>query len=299
MAVGAGDADPAGFERLAQRLQRGAAEFRQFVEKQHALMRQADLAGPGAQAAADQGRQRGGMVRVAERPLAQQPAAAQPAGDRLDHAEFQRLGRFERRQDAGQPRRQHRLAGAGRPDHQQVVPAGRGDFERPLGALLALYILQVEPGGARRRQLRLGRRQELGALEMVDDRQQVRRRDDLDLAGPGRLAAAFGRADDAAVARRRGERRQQHAGHRRSAIRPAPVRRARYSRRARPAAAPPSRRAAPSAIGRSKWLPSFSTSAGARLAVMRRAGSARPSADSAARTRSRNSATALSGSPTT
>ena len=32
---------------------------------------------------------------------------------------------------------------------------------------------------------------------------------------------------------------------------------------------------------------------------MRRGGSARPSADSAARTRSRDSATALSGSPTT
>jgi hypothetical protein len=38
MAVGAGDADPAGFERLAQRFQRGAAEFRQFIEKQDALM---------------------------------------------------------------------------------------------------------------------------------------------------------------------------------------------------------------------------------------------------------------------
>jgi hypothetical protein len=38
MAVGAGDADPAGFERLAQRLQCGAAELRQLIEKQDALM---------------------------------------------------------------------------------------------------------------------------------------------------------------------------------------------------------------------------------------------------------------------
>ena len=88
------------------------------------------------------------MVRVAERPLAQQPAAAQPAGDRLDHAQFQRLGRFERRQDAGQPRRQHRLAGAGRADHQQIVAAGGGDFERAFGALLALDVRQVEPGAS-------------------------------------------------------------------------------------------------------------------------------------------------------
>ncbi len=55
----------------------------------------------------------------------------------------------------------------------------------------------------------------------------------------------------------------------------------------------------PSAIGRSKWLPSFGRSAGAMLTVMRRAGSASPDASSAARTRSRASDTALSGSPTT
>src|SRR3954453_23007148 len=55
----------------------------------------------------------------------------------------------------------------------------------------------------------------------------------------------------------------------------------------------------PSAIGRSKWLPSFNTSAGARLTVMRRGGNARPRAPSAARTRSRDTADALSGKPTT
>src|SRR6266852_1503563 len=81
-------------------------------------------------------------------------------------------------------------------DIKQVVAARRGDFERPLGALLALDVLQIEPGGARRRQLRLGRRQELGPLEMVDDREEARRRDDLNLARPGRLAAALQWADD-------------------------------------------------------------------------------------------------------
>src|SRR5512144_456575 len=55
----------------------------------------------------------------------------------------------------------------------------------------------------------------------------------------------------------------------------------------------------PSAIGRSKWLPSLRRSAGARLTVIRFGGSARPIAASAARTRSRLSATALSGNPTT
>ncbi len=53
------------------------------------------------------------------------------------------------------------------------------------------------------------------------------------------------------------------------------------------------------AIGRSKWLPSLTTSAGARLTVIRLGGRARPRAPRAARTLSRDSATALSGSPTT
>jgi hypothetical protein len=148
MAVGAGDADTAGFERLPQGLQGGAAELRQLVEKQDALMRQADFAGPRPRRTADQGRQGSRMMRVAERPLAQQPAIAQPAGDRKDHAQFEGLGRFERRQDARHSRRQHRFAGAGRADHQEVVAAGGGDFEGPLGALLALDVLEVEPGGA-------------------------------------------------------------------------------------------------------------------------------------------------------
>ena len=46
-------------------------------------------------------------------------------------------------------------------------------------------------------------------------------------------------------------------------------------------------------------LPSLVTSAGARLTVIRFGGNAKPSAASAARTRSRDSATALSGNPTT
>ncbi len=53
-----------------------------------------------------------------------------------------------------------------------------------------------------------------------------------------------------------------------------------------------------SAIGKSKWLPSFGRSAGARLTVMWVHGRPRPIAWSAFRTRSRLSATALSGKPT-
>ena len=54
----------------------------------------------------------------------------------------------------------------------------------------------------------------------------------------------------------------------------------------------------PNAIGRSKCAPSLTTSAGARLTAMRFGGRASPIEPSAARTRSRDSATALSASPT-
>ena len=53
-----------------------------------------------------------------------------------------------------------------------------------------------------------------------------------------------------------------------------------------------------SAMGRSKWLPSFGRSAGERLMVMRFDGKAMDRADRAARTRSFASDTALSGNPT-
>jgi hypothetical protein len=45
-----------------------------------------------------------------------------------------------RRQDGWKPRRQHRFAGARRPDHEKIVAAGGGHFERALGAFLALDI---------------------------------------------------------------------------------------------------------------------------------------------------------------
>jgi len=76
------------------------------------------------------------------------------------------------------------------------VSSGRGDFERALGAFLTLDVFQIEPGGAQRSEFRLGRRQELSSLEMIDDRQEGGRGDDLDLAGPCRLPATRRRADD-------------------------------------------------------------------------------------------------------
>ena len=55
-AHGPRDQHPAGFQRLAQRFQRAPVEFGQFIQKQHAVMRQADLSRPGMGAAAHQRR---------------------------------------------------------------------------------------------------------------------------------------------------------------------------------------------------------------------------------------------------
>ncbi|MNT50589.1 hypothetical protein D3C72_1875150 [compost metagenome] len=53
VAGGAGDGDAAGFQRLAQDFQHSAVELRQFVEEQHAVVRQRDLARARVAAAAD------------------------------------------------------------------------------------------------------------------------------------------------------------------------------------------------------------------------------------------------------
>ncbi len=84
------------------------------------------LARPRHHAAADQPRIRDRVVRRTEGPVRHQTAlSVQHTGNRVDLRRLQRLLERQRRQDARQPLRQHRLAAARRPDHQDVVPACR------------------------------------------------------------------------------------------------------------------------------------------------------------------------------
>ena len=227
--VGARDRDLAGLERLAQRIEHLRLEFRQLVEEEHAVMRERDFARPRAQAAADQRRHAGGMMRRAERPAVGERAVLDLARDRGDHRDFEQFGRRQRRQDRRQPRRQHRLAGAGRADHQQVVAAGGGDLERALGALLALDVVEVEPARLRPR----------GSSGCGRDSTCVPRKwlaswiseaaAMISISGLAQAAsgAAGGRADQAFAAGIGADRGRQHAGDRarssrRGRARPAP-----------------------------------------------------------------------------
>ena len=143
LGVDAGDGHEAVLQRLAQRLQHVPAILRQLVQKQHAVVRLADLAGQGVVAAAHQRGVGRGVVGRAKGPLSQQAAGRNAAGHGVDARGFQRLGEGHVRQNGGHAPRHQRLARAGRADEQHVVPAGRGDFQRALGAGLALDVAKI------------------------------------------------------------------------------------------------------------------------------------------------------------
>src|SRR5262249_30130592 len=101
-----------------------------------------------------------------------------------------------------QPRGQHRLAGAGRSDHEEIVATGGGDLERALGALLALDVLEIGERAIDFADLRLRTGEHLRAAEMIGELNERRGGDDLHFgARPGGFGAAGGGADETFAAR--------------------------------------------------------------------------------------------------
>ena len=90
-------------QRLAQGIERLRLELGQLVEEEHAVMGERDLARAGVEAAADERRHGGRVVRGAERPPVRQGAVGEVPGDRLDHRHLEQFARRQRRQDRGQP----------------------------------------------------------------------------------------------------------------------------------------------------------------------------------------------------
>ena len=212
MRIGARDGDFARLQRLAQRIEHRALEFGQFIKEQHAEMREAHLARPHFQPAAGQRRHRSGVVRAAERARAADPAFLQQPRDRGDERGFERLCRGQFGQNAGQARGHQRFARTRRADHQQVVPACRGDFQRALGGFLTFDLLEIGaafgPGDFAGH--RLG--QPLGAFQMVEQADEIGRGDNLDPARPAGLCALPSRADQRFFDTAGMERGEQYAG---------------------------------------------------------------------------------------
>ena len=214
----------AGLERLAQRLEDVAAVLRQLVEKQHAAMRERNLARPQPPASADHGRRGGAMVRRAKRRPSPLGHGRQRTDERMHHRAFERRVVVEWRQEPGQALRQHALARAGRADEEQAVSSGGGNLERaPRGGTVRGH----RQGQARRRRSRAARR----PVQMGAER---------------RLKASSG-PPPASLRPRRG-RRAQHALPRRSR----PARRAGDPRE--PHAPRPRARRAPGAIRRTATI---------------------------------------------
>jgi hypothetical protein len=131
------------FEGFAQHLEHAAVPLRQFVEEQHACMRERDLARPRLRTAADQRDAARGVVRRAVRRLAPAREIHAAPARRRDRGAFERLVFFQQRQDRRQARGQHGLAAARRPDEQEMVRTGRGHFERTARRGLAAHVGQV------------------------------------------------------------------------------------------------------------------------------------------------------------
>ena len=110
------------------------------------MVGQRNFARPGFGTAAHQGGAARRVVGRAEAPHAPVAEVEPGLADRGDRGGIQRLPFGQRRQNAGQPARQHRLAGARRSAKQDVVPTGRRHLQRSPCEMLPIDIRKV-PGG--------------------------------------------------------------------------------------------------------------------------------------------------------
>ena len=131
-------------DRLAQRLEHVAAELRQLVEEEHAVVGQRDLAGARRRRPPTSPASETEWCGARKGRAASRPRCARQPGHAVHHGGLQRLVEVERRQEAGQAAGQHGLAAAGRPEEEQVVAARGRHLERPLGHLLPGHVGEVE-----------------------------------------------------------------------------------------------------------------------------------------------------------
>ena len=161
--------------------------------------------------------------RVVRRPKGagrqQRFARSHAADGRVDAGRFEALFGCEWRKDRGHAAGEHRLPAAGRTQHDDVVAAGRGDGQRPLGELLAADVAEVHVVAV---QLRLdllhpGRHRFDHALSGDQAHRLIQRRDaeHLQVAHHGRFLRVRGRHDQPLHAAAAGlHRHRQRPAHR-------------------------------------------------------------------------------------
>ena len=124
-------------------------EFGKLVEEEDAVVREAHLARRRVRAAAEEAGVGDRVVRRAEGALEDERlVGGERAGDAVDLRRLQRLVERHFREDGREAAREHRLARAGRPDHDHVVAAGDGHLHRALGAFLSAHVGEVAGVGA-------------------------------------------------------------------------------------------------------------------------------------------------------
>ena len=140
------------------------------------MMRQAHLARPGNDAAADQARVGDGVMRGTERATAHGPGILKQTGRAIDLGHVEHLIEGHLRKNGREPPGQHGLPGSGRADEKDVVPSGRRHLEGPFDVPLPLDLLKID--GVHRRGHQVlrppGRRVNVrGAGHQADDLDKV------------------------------------------------------------------------------------------------------------------------------
>src|SRR5690606_17952152 len=131
------------------------------------------------------------MMRCAERTAVRQFSARKLTRNRGDHRNVQQFARRKTRQNGWQSLGKHGFARSRWPYKQQIMVTSGGDFKRPLGGLLPLYVGKIEfrftgnPHGW----FRPG--QNLRTAKMVGKSDQTTRCQNINVsARPGRLRPA-------------------------------------------------------------------------------------------------------------
>lgn len=133
------------FQRLPHHFERGAFELRQLIEKQNPVVREAHFAGRWNGGAAEQPDIRDGVMWRAKGPGGDERLfAVEHSRDAVDLRALDRLLERHRGHDRGDPFRQHRFAGTGRTDHQQVVPAGDRHFNGAFDVALPFHVTEID-----------------------------------------------------------------------------------------------------------------------------------------------------------